>query len=152
MLCVANMAKRVPITCEVAEKPSCSLQVGTSAAFARERRESLVPLRNVPTDAAASLAQLIDIRPGQVSSMTLTRNAGFDLVLLAFAPGESVSEEEYFGDTLYYLVEGAACVVFSDSRIALEAGQVLRVPAHVQHAVESARGEGFKLLQLNAHE
>lgn len=111
-----------------------------------------MPLRNLPTDTAAQLSQLIDIRPGQVSSMALTRNAGFDLTLLAFAPGESVSEEEYFGDVLYYLVEGAACVVLPDSRIALEAGQVLRVPAHVLHAVEGANNEGFKLLQLNAHE
>ena len=102
-----------------------------------------MPLRNLPTDAAANLAQLIDIRPGQVSSMALTRNAGFDLTLLAFAPGESVSEEEYFGDVLYYL---------ADSRIALEAGQVLRVPAHVEHAVEGANSEGFKLLQLNTHQ
>lgn len=84
--------------------------------------------------------------------MALTRNAGFDLTLLAFAPGESVSEEEYFGDVLYYLVEGAACVVLPEGRIVLEAGQVLRVPAHVEHAVEDAGGEGFKLLQLNAHE
>ena len=111
-----------------------------------------MPLRNLPTDAATSLAQMIDIRPGQVSSMALTRNAGFDLTLLAFAPGESVSEEEYFGDVLYYLVEGTACVVLPESRIVLEAGQVLRVPAHVEHAVEDAGNEGFKLLQLNAHE
>ena len=110
-----------------------------------------MPLRNLPTDVAASLAQMIDIRPGQVSSMALTRNAGFDLTLLAFASGESVSEEEYFGDVLYYLVEGAACVVLPESRIVLETGQVLRVPAHVEHAVEDAGGEGFKLLQLNAH-
>ena len=75
-----------------------------------------MPLRNLPTDVATSLAQMIDIRPGQVSSMALTRNAGFDLTLLAFAPGESVSEEEYFGDVLYYLVEGAACVVLPESR------------------------------------
>ena len=38
-----------------------------------------MPLRNLPTDVATSLAQMIDIRPGQVSSMALTRNAGFDL-------------------------------------------------------------------------
>ena len=55
-----------------------------------------MPFRNIPTDAAAPLAQLIDTHSGQVSSMALTRNAGFDLTLLAFAPGESVSEEEYF--------------------------------------------------------
>ena len=98
-----------------------------------------MPFRNIPTDAAAPLAQLIDTHSGQVSSMALTRNAGFDLTLLAFAPGESVSEEEYFGDTLYYVLEGAACVV-------------LPVPAHVEHAVEGADERGFKLLQLSAQQ
>ena len=111
-----------------------------------------MPLRNLPTDAAASLAGLIDIKPGQVSSMALTRDAGFDLTLLAFAPGEAVSEEEYFGDTLYLLVEGAARVTLPDSEVTLQAGEVLRVPAHILHAVEPADGNGFKLLQLNAHE
>lgn len=111
-----------------------------------------MPLRNLPTQSAQSLAQLIDIRPGQVSSMALTRNARFDLTLLAFAPGESVSEEEYFGDTLYYLVEGMACVVLPDARVTLAAGEVLRVPAHVLHAVEGADDHGFKLLQLNAQQ
>ncbi len=84
--------------------------------------------------------------------MALTRDAGFDLTLLAFAPGEAVSEEEYFGDTLYLLVEGAARVTLPDSAITLQAGEVLRVPAHILHAVEPADGNGFKLLQLNAHE
>ena len=111
-----------------------------------------MPFRNIPTDAAAPLAQLIDTHSGQVSSMALTRNAGFDLTLLAFAPGESVSEEEYFGDTLYYVLEGAACVVLPDARVTLRAGEVLRVPAHVLHAVEGADDHGFKLLQLNAQQ
>lgn len=111
-----------------------------------------MPLRNLPTDAAASLASLIDLKPGQVSSMALTRDAGFDLTLLAFAAGESVSEEEYFGDTLYLLVEGAARVTLPDADVALKAGEVLRVPAHVLHAVEPADGNGFKVLQLNVRQ
>lgn len=111
-----------------------------------------MPLRNLPTDAAAPLAELIDLKPGQVSSMALARNAGFDLTLLAFAAGESVSEEEYFGDTLYLLVEGAARVTLPDADITLRAGEVLRVPAHVLHAVEPADEHGFKVLQLNVQQ
>lgn len=108
-----------------------------------------MPLRNLPTDAAQSIAGLINIRPGQVSSMALTRGESFDMTLLAFAPGESVSEEEYFGDTLYFVVEGAAEVVLPESRVAVHAGEVLKVDAHVLHAVEGADERGFKLLQVN---
>lgn len=71
-------------------------------------------LRNLPTDEARSVAGLIENRPGQVSSMGLTAGGSVDFMLMAFSAGESVSEEEYFGDTLYHVVEGAADVVLPD--------------------------------------
>lgn len=107
-----------------------------------------MPLRNLPTEKAATLADLIACKPGQVSSRALSRSSSIDMTLLAFAAGESVSEEEYFGDTLYYVVEGAACVVLPDARVRVCAGEVLEVPAHVEHAVEGADGAAFRLLQI----
>lgn len=38
--------------------------------------------------------------------MALSQNEHCQMTLLAFADGESVSEERYFGDTLYYILEG----------------------------------------------
>ena len=106
-----------------------------------------MPFRNLPTEAAAPLASLIDARPGQVSSMALTRLGDpIGATLLAFSEGESVSEERYPGDTLYYLVEGAAQIRFADRSVAMAAGDVLRVPADVEHAVEPTRAT--KLLQI----
>lgn len=110
-----------------------------------------MPLRNVPTNQAQPLTSLIACRAGQVSSMALTRDAGFDMTLLAFSAGESVSEEEYFGDVLYYVFEGAAEVVFSQKRIPIKAGEILKVDAHVLHAVEGLQGAEFTLLQINLH-
>lgn len=107
-----------------------------------------MPFRNLPTDDAVSLAALIETRPGQVSSMSLTRLGDpVAATLLAFAEGESVSEETYPGDTLYYLVEGETDIVFSDRRAPMVAGDVLRVPAGVEHAVEPACA--IKLLQIS---
>ena len=107
-----------------------------------------MPFRNLPTDAAAPLSSLIETRPGQVSSMSLTRLGDpIGATLLAFAEGESVSEERYPGDTLYYLVEGATDIVFADHRVTLSVGDVLRVPANVEHAVEPACA--IKLLQIS---
>ena len=111
-----------------------------------------MPLRNLPTDAATSLAQMIDIRPGQVSSMALASSGAVDFMLMAFSAGESVSEEEYFGDTLYHVVEGAADVVLPDRRVAVAAGEVFMVPARIPHAVEGHEGAAFKLLQLTIPE
>ena len=97
-----------------------------------------MPLRNVPERQAATLADLIELREGQVSSCALARDAGVDMTLLAPAAGEGVSEEEYFGDTLYYVVEGRAAVVLPDRRVVLRAGEAMKVAAHVLHAVECA--------------
>lgn len=106
-----------------------------------------MPLRNLPTDCAKALGSLIDARPGQISSMALSRDSAVDMTLLSFGAGESVSEEVYFGDTLYYVVEGSACVVLPKRRVAVAAGEVLMVPARVEHAVEGEGGP-FKLLQI----
>lgn len=107
-----------------------------------------MPLRNLPTDTSRPLASLIDAAPGQVSSMALTRDASADMTLLAFSPGESVSEEEYFCDVMYYVVEGTARVAFADRAVKVPEGAVLKVSAHEEHAVESADGGAFKLLQI----
>ena len=103
--------------------------------------------RNLPTEAAAPLASLIDVRPGQVSSMSFTRLGDpVSCTLLAFAAGESVSEEVYPSDTLYLVVEGATDIVFPDRRVRVAGGEVLMVPAGTEHAVEP---EGAaKLLQV----
>ena len=107
-----------------------------------------MPFRNLPTDVAAPLSSLIEARPGQISSMALTRlDDPVTATLLAFAEGESVSEERYPGDTLYYLVEGATDIVFGERRVPLSTGDVLRVPAGTEHAVEPATA--IKLLQIS---
>ena len=106
-------------------------------------------LRNLPTDEAASLAALITCRPGQVSSMSLVRGGlGLSATLFAFAAGESVSEERYEGDTMYLCVEGRMALTRPDGwRAELDPGEVLRVPAGEEHAVEGA-GAPFKMLQV----
>ena len=106
-----------------------------------------MPFRNLPTEAAAPLASLIDARSGQVSSMALTRLGDpVSATLLAFAAGESVSEEVYPGDTFYLVAEGSVDIVFADRRVAMAAGEVLMVPAGVEHAVEPQGAA--KLLQV----
>ncbi len=107
-----------------------------------------MPFRNLPVDAPAPLASLIDAAPGTVSSMGLTRLGDpVNATLLAFAAGESVSEEAYPGDTMYYLVEGITCITLPEASLLMHAGDVLRVPAGVVHAVEPQGA--IKLLQIS---
>ena len=103
-------------------------------------------LRNLPTDDPAALAGLIDIRPARVVSMALTRSEHCQMTLLAFGDGESVSEECYFGDTLYYILEGVLFVSAGEDSRCLQTGDCLAVPAHTPHAVVAP--DGCKLLQI----
>ena len=99
--------------------------------------------RNLPTQTPQPLVGLVEARAGQVTSRTITR-VGDPLAgtILAFSAGESVSEERYPGDTLYYLIEGSATI----NGQVMAAGDVLVVPALTEHAVNP---DGpAKLLQL----
>lgn len=103
-------------------------------------------LRNLPTQLPEKLAHLIDIQPGRVVSMAMTRSEHCQMTLLAFGDGESVSEECYFGDTLYYVLEGDLSVSMEGGVRVLHAGDCLAVPARTSHGVSAP--DGCKLLQI----
>lgn len=103
-------------------------------------------LRNVPTRQPENLAQLIAIQQGRVVSMAMSRGEHCQMTLLAFGDGESISEECYFGDTLYYVVDGTLSVSMGGGTYTLLTGQCLAVPARTEHAI--AAPGGCKLLQI----
>lgn len=103
-------------------------------------------LRNLPTQRGETLAAMIEVRPGRVVSMALSRNEHCQMTLLAFGEGESVSEEQYFGDTFYYVLEGEMPLCIEKKTHLLRTGDCMAVPAGVLHAVGGAGA--FKLLQI----
>ena len=103
-------------------------------------------LRNLPLEYSIALADLVTIQPGRVVSMALSKNEHCQMTMLAFADGESISEECYFGDTLYYVLEGRMPLVIGDATHILQTGDCMAVPANVLHAVGGI--EPFKLLQI----
>ena len=103
-------------------------------------------LRNLPVQQPAALRELISIQPGRVVSMALSRSEHCQMTLLAFGGGESISEERYFGDTVYYVLEGDMPLRLEGHEVRLGAGDCLAVPAQTTHAIG---GNGpFKLLQI----
>lgn len=106
-------------------------------------------LRNIPTSTPAPLASLVVAREGMVASRSLTRGGEASMTLLAFAAGESVSEEVYPQDVMYFLVEGEAIVSLPDGAVTMREGDVLCVAAGTLSALAGADPDrGFKLLQL----
>ena len=105
-------------------------------------------LRNLPTDSPAFLAELLPCKAGQIISMSLFQNDTVQMTLLSFGAGESISEELYFGDTLYYVLDGCMQISFAQNSYLLQCGQVLSVPASTLHELMAT--EAFKLLQITA--
>lgn len=68
------------------------------------------------------------------------------MTLLAFGDGESISEECYFGDTLYYILEGALYVSVGRTAAVFKRAIAWQFPAHTPHAVVAP--DGCKLLQI----
>ncbi len=103
-------------------------------------------LRNLPIDNAKSLKDMIQVKPHRVISMALTKSNNVQMTLFAFDKGEDVSEESYFGDTLYMCVEGVIIIRLPQKEVRLNEGEVFMVQSEVLHAV--AGEDSFKMLQI----
>ena len=102
-------------------------------------------LKNLP-ETPKALAALIDIRPGRVVSMSLSKNESCQMMLMAVSNGEAVTAEQYPGDTLYYVLEGIMPIELDGEHHNMQTGEVIAVPRGKAHAIGGA-GD-FKILQL----
>lgn len=106
-------------------------------------------IKNLPIGKPEKLKDLIKIKKNQVISKSLSSNEHVKLTLLSFSEQEDVSEEKYFGDTMYYIVEGKTYLKQDGTSISLEAGDVVSVPANTLHGIG---GKGsFKVLQITVN-
>ncbi len=107
-------------------------------------------LKNLPIDKPQALKDLITPKKNQIISMALAANAHIQMSLFTFADQETVSEEEYFGDTMYYLLEGETYIKQGEKTKHLIMGDVLLIPARTLHAIGGK--EAFKVLQIIINE
>ena len=102
-------------------------------------------LKNVPTE-PAMLAELINAKKNQVVSMALSKRDDVTVSVFSFSDNEGVSEEEYFGDTLYYVLEGEMSVSINEKTYELKQGECMAVEAKTSHAIGSKTA--FKVMQI----
>ena len=95
-------------------------------------------------DTPVALAGLVTWQPGAVVSRTLAKSRAGTVTVFAFDAGEGLSEHVAPFDALLVLLEGRARVRVGGVEHPVGAGEVLRLPAHVPHAV-AADGR-FKML------
>ncbi len=105
-------------------------------------------LKNMP-EAPAQLAELVQVRPGRVVSMALSRVSNAQITLFAFAKGEGVDVEIYPGDSWILALEGTVLLHKEEQVLALQPGACAAIPAGKPYALHGE--DDFKLLQMILH-
>lgn len=101
-------------------------------------------IKNIPHEAIFSLADQIQVQPGQVVSKTLAQNDAVSVTLFAFAAGEEIGTHDSTGDAMVTVLEGTGRFTVGGTPHLVKAGETLVMPAGVPHAVYGE--EAFKWL------
>lgn len=91
----------------------------------------------VPPAEALRLEDLIAFTPQGIASRVLARNGGGSVTLFAFDAGQGLSEHSSPYDALVQVVEGAFSLTIGGVPVQARAGDLVRMPANVPHAVDA---------------
>jgi len=97
-------------------------------------------------DAATALVAgaIADYAPDSIVSRTLAKAKGGTLTFFAFDAGQELSEHSAPFDAYVFVVDGRVELTIGGQRVPASAGQLVRMPANVPHAVKAV--ERFKML------
>lgn len=101
-------------------------------------------IKNMPREEVASLADLVQVQPGQVVSRTLAQNDHVSLTLFAFDKGEEIGAHVSAGDALVTVLSGEGTFTVEGNAYDVKAGESLLMPAKKPHSVRGK--EAFKWL------
>ena len=103
-------------------------------------------MKNLPETSPKALSEMIAAAPNRVVSMALSKKEAVQMTLFAMGAGESISQEEYPGDALYYVVEGTLLLEKQGKMERISRGACLAVAAGMLHGL--AAPDGVKYLQI----
>lgn len=108
--------------------------------------------RSTPTDldTASLLADLVQYQAGAVVSRTVLKRPSGTVTAFAFDEGEGLSEHTAAFDALVIMIEGAAEITVAGQPQRVAAGQVVRLPAGLPHALKALAR--FKMLLVMIRE
>ncbi|HET7824832.1 MAG TPA: cupin domain-containing protein [Anaeromyxobacter sp.] len=90
------------------------------------------------------LGRELDYVPGAVVSRTIAKARGGTITLFAFDAGQELSEHTAPFDAFVQVLDGAVELVIGGKAVLASAGETVRMPAGVPHAVRAL--ERFKML------
>ncbi len=101
-------------------------------------RSELPPARPVV------LPQALEHQPGAIVSRTLAKARGGSVTLFAFDAGQELSEHTAPFDAFVQVLDGAVELTIGGERVVARAGETVRMPAGIPHAVRAL--EPFKMI------
>ena len=102
----------------------------------------------IPSATALPLSELIAMPDHGVLSRVLTKTAGGNVTLFAFAAGEGLSEHTAPFDALVLVLQGALSLTIGGVTITAPADTMVRLPANVPHAVDAESPARMLLILL----
>jgi quercetin dioxygenase-like cupin family protein len=91
----------------------------------------------LPIDRASRPEDLVAPAPGAIVSRVLAKAAGGSVTLFAFDGNQGLSEHTAPFDALVQLVDGVLDVVIGGHQVHLTAGEIVRMPANIPHALHA---------------
>ncbi len=90
------------------------------------------------------LSRELDYVPGSIVSRTIAKSRAGSLTIFAFDAGEELSEHTAPFDAFVQVLDGSVELTIGGERVVARAGETVRMPAGVPHAVRAV--ERFKML------
>jgi quercetin dioxygenase-like cupin family protein len=98
----------------------------------------------LPPARAVSLDREVEYVPGSIVSRTLAKARGGSLTLFAFDAGQELSEHTAPFDAFVQVLDGTVELTIGGAPVIAKAGETVRMPAGVPHAVRAL--QPFKML------
>jgi quercetin dioxygenase-like cupin family protein len=102
----------------------------------------------LPSAEALILQTLIMPTPQGIASRVLAKNGGGTVTLFAFDAGQALSEHTAPFDALVLVLEGVFTLTVGGQVVEARPGSVVRMPAHLPHAVEAVEPSRMLLIML----
>ena len=102
----------------------------------------------IPPAEALHLVDLIAPTGHGIASRVLAKTSGGNVTLFAFDAGEGLSEHTAPFDALIVVVDAGLSLTIGGKTVTAAPGDIVRLPAHVPHAVEAPQAAKMLLIML----
>jgi quercetin dioxygenase-like cupin family protein len=100
------------------------------------------------SDRASALTEMVDVAEGAIVSRVLASSGGGNVTLFAFDQGQGLSEHTAPFDALVQVVNGSLELTIGGVPVNVEAGEIVRMPANVPHALQATEASRMLLTML----